>query len=450
MTGPPKSFAVTSGGTATTTKTISGITITEKVTDAFGVRPQRRQHVLHRLATPAGVTFGASPSLSVTGSGISTDLLQSIVTTGVGPLGTANSRITITISNAPAPGVLSSFTLNNVQLIIPRRDVGTVRAILTDCGDGVGPGGSLNGQLGTGDADGGALATGTDPAPPAVNTTAVSANTFTGIGNFSGPNDSVNDLNRVVLFFLLLADRSGGNDRVATARILQQEKYGLVGRQSHFCRYRWLHGHESARSSRRRPSSAVARGSRSSPRQTTSPTRSRPRTPLVASVRRSCWFARRLTRWPRSSSPSRTLVSSTVLVLGGPAAVPDTVVDFIKGLPTSCTTSTQCGGVSNNFTNGDPRQVPGTKLTVARIQDPINDTRYGTMRLLNILTGLPVSIPVVVQQPTPASVQRHQAGGSGVAGQRVRHSAAPPSWCPVRTSPTLCRRVSVRTPRASR
>jgi len=32
-----------------------------------------------------------------------------------------------------------------------------------------------------------------------------------------------------VLFFLLLADRSGGNDRVATARILQQEKYGLAG-----------------------------------------------------------------------------------------------------------------------------------------------------------------------------------------------------------------------------
>ena len=54
------------------------------------------------------------------------------------------------------------------------------------------------------------------------------------------------------------------------------------------------------------------------------------------------------------------------------------------------------------LTNGDPRVAPGTKLAVARIQDPLNDTRYGTMRLLNILTGLPVSIPVVVQQVQPA------------------------------------------------
>ena len=53
---------------------------------------------------------------------------------------------------------------------------------------------------------------------------------FATIGNFSGPNPSdPNDLNRVIIFFLLLADRSGGNDRVATARILQQEKYGLSG-----------------------------------------------------------------------------------------------------------------------------------------------------------------------------------------------------------------------------
>ena len=41
-------------------------------------------------------------------------------------------------------------------------------------------------------------------------------------------------------------------------------------------------------------------------------------------------------------------------------------------------------------------------MTVARIQDPLNDTRYGTMRLLNILTGLPVSIPGIVQQVQPA------------------------------------------------
>jgi hypothetical protein len=78
------------------------------------------------------------------------------------------------------------------------------------------------------------------------------------------------------------------------------------------------------------------------------------------------------------------------------------VVDFLKGLNTSCTTNTQCGGFSNTITNGDPRVAPGTKLVVARIQDPLNDTRYGTMRLLNILTGLPVSIPVVTQQVAPA------------------------------------------------
>jgi putative cell wall-binding protein len=399
MTGPPKQFAVTSGGTATTTKTISGITITEKVADAFGVALTPGNTFCIDLASPAGVAFGASPSLSVTGAGISTDLVQSILTTGVGPLGSANSRITITIANAPAPGTLSSLTLNNVQLVIPAASVGTVRAILTDCADQAGPGGSLNGQLATADADGGALASTTDPAPPAVNTTTTSTNTFTGIGNFSGPNDSVNDVNRVVLFFLLLADRSGGNDRVATARILQQEKYGLAGVNS-----------------------------------TTLGTGGCTGTPALPSATQQCGGTRfalvaTADNFPDALSASyaagrigaaillvrptvdalaqvqlalQNLGVVTVLVLGGPAAVPDTVVDFLKGLPTSCTTTSACGGFPNTFTNGDPRQVPGTKLTVARIQDPINDTRYGTMRLLNILTGLPVSIPAVVQQPTPA------------------------------------------------
>ena len=72
--------------------------------------------------------------------------------------------------------------------------------------------------------------------PPAMasrlrSTRVASTNTsFATIGNFSGPNPTdPNDLNRVIIFFLLLADRSGGNDRVATARILQQEKYGLSG-----------------------------------------------------------------------------------------------------------------------------------------------------------------------------------------------------------------------------
>ena len=66
--------------------------------------------------------------------------------------------------------------------------------------------------------------------PPAVNPVTSTNTSFATIGNFSGPNPTdPNDLNRVIIFFLLLADRSGGNDRVATARILQQEKYGLSG-----------------------------------------------------------------------------------------------------------------------------------------------------------------------------------------------------------------------------
>jgi hypothetical protein len=77
-------------------------------------------------------------------------------------------------------------------------------------------------------------------------------------------------------------------------------------------------------------------------------------------------------------------------------------VDFLKGLPTSCTTDSLCGSNQNSLTNGDSRVAPGTKLSVARIQDPLNDTRFGTMRLINIATGLPISIPLAVQQTQPA------------------------------------------------
>ena len=56
--------------------------------------------------------------------------------------GSANARISITIFNNPA-NVLSSLTLNNVVMHINAATVGSVRAILNDCGDQSGPGGSL-------------------------------------------------------------------------------------------------------------------------------------------------------------------------------------------------------------------------------------------------------------------------------------------------------------------
>ena len=198
------------------------------------------------------------------------------------------TRVSITIFNNPA-NVLSSLTLNNLVLNISAATVGSVRAILTDCGDQFGPGGSLPGTNADPADD---VASRSRPTPiggrdrrlPSAAATAAdgppggagdrsgrserllrqhTTTRSTRIGNFSGPNDSVNDLNRVVLFFLLLADRSGGNDRVATARILQQEKYGRRGRQhfTHAARadQRLLAGHDrnSASSDPRR--SAVRR-----------------------------------------------------------------------------------------------------------------------------------------------------------------------------------------------
>ena len=77
------------------------------------------------------------------------------------------------------------------------------------------------------------------------------------------------------------------------------------------------------------------------------------------------------------------------------------------------------------------------------------------MRLLNILTGLPVSIPVVVQQVQPALFnqtgcrQQQRAPRRRQPRFRRRTSAPPagvPSWCRARTSPTLWRRAFAPTP----
>ena len=142
MTGPPKSFAVTTG--TNLVKTINGVTITEFVSDAFGTAGTANNTFCIDIASGNAV-FGASPSLSVTGSGLATDLLQSIVVPDSTGPGGANARVSITIFNNPA-NVLSSLTLNNLVLNISSATVGSVRAILTDCGDQAGPGGSLAGS----------------------------------------------------------------------------------------------------------------------------------------------------------------------------------------------------------------------------------------------------------------------------------------------------------------
>ncbi|HTN78502.1 MAG TPA: hypothetical protein VMK16_02415, partial [Acidimicrobiales bacterium] len=176
MTGPPKAFAVTSGGAAQT-KTISGVTISEKVADAFGTAGTPNNTFCIDIAS-GNAQFAASSSLQVVGSGLATDLLQSIVVPdSTGPGGT-NARVSITIFNNPA-NVLSSLTLNNLVLSIFPSTVGAVRAILTDCGDQAGPGGSIAGDntdagfalpapfpAGTTDAFGGALSSGTVTNPP--------------------------------------------------------------------------------------------------------------------------------------------------------------------------------------------------------------------------------------------------------------------------------------------
>ncbi len=97
--------------------------------------------------------------------------------------------MSITIANNPA-NVLSSLTLNNLRLTIPGAVTGSVRVILTDCGDQFGPGGSLRGISALPDANGGALATTSDPVPPAVNPLTTTNTSFATIGNFSGPNPS--------------------------------------------------------------------------------------------------------------------------------------------------------------------------------------------------------------------------------------------------------------------
>ncbi len=403
MAGPPKSFAVTTGSELT--KTIPTITITEKVADAFGAAGTGNNTFCVDIVS-GNATFQTSPSLSVTGGGLATDLLQSIALPPQSEPGITgqpvNTRISITIFNNPA-NVLSSLTLNNVVIHINAATVGSVRAILDDCGDQFGPGGSLRGQL-AGDANGGAVTTTSDGAPPAVNPATTDIANVGTIGTFSGPNDSINDLNRVVLFFLLLSDRSGGNDRVATARILQQEKYGLSGANAAafgFSTNGCLLADE------RFPEAFLDQACGGT-RIALLATADNFPDALSASYAAGRIGAAILLVRPTVDALAQVQLALTnlgvqiVFVLGGPAAVPDTVVDFVKGLNTSCTTNTLCGGQPNTFVNGDPRLAPGTKLSVGRIQDPLNDTRYGTMRLLNILTGLPVSIPVAVQQTQPA------------------------------------------------
>jgi hypothetical protein len=256
---------------------------------------------------------------------------------------------------------------------------------------------------------------------------ATTANTdFTTIGNFSGPNPSdPNDLNRVPIFFLLLADRSGGNDRVATARILQQEKYGIAGVNLAQCPlgqtgqegvplFNQLCGGTrfalvgTADNFPDALSASYAAG-----RIGAAILLVRPTVDALAQVQLAL----------------QNLGVKTVLVLGGPAAVPDTVVDFLKSLNTSCTKDSACGGPANTVVNGDPRVEPGTKLAVARVQDPLNDTRYGTMRLLNILTGLPVSIPVVVQQVQPALFNQTGTPGSATGTSQAATTVSAANKC---------------------
>ena len=148
MTGPPKSFAVTTG--TNLTKTISGVTITEFVADAFGAagtanntfcidiaigqrdvrrfaEPQRhRQRSCDRPASAHRARCPASTRPNVASV----------------PVRRQSTRVSITIFNNPA-NVLSSLTLNNLVLNINAATVGSVPAILTDCGDAFGPGGSL-------------------------------------------------------------------------------------------------------------------------------------------------------------------------------------------------------------------------------------------------------------------------------------------------------------------
>jgi putative cell wall-binding protein len=423
LVGPPKSFATTTGQAVT--RTVSGVTITEQVSDAFGAVTTTGNTFCIDIASPPGATFGSSPNLTVTGSGLATDSLQGIATPtasnpGVG--GSSNTRVSITIANNPS-NVLSSLTLNNLQVTTPAQVTGSVRVILTDCGDQLGPGGSLRGQLAA-DANGGALTTGTDPIPPAVNPATTDNDGFDVIGNFSGPNPSdPNDLNRVPIFFLLLADRSGGNDRVATARILQQEKYGLSGVNLVNC--------PAGQTGETLPGQQLCGGTRIALIGTADNFPDA----LSASYAAGRIGAAILLVRPTVDALAQVQLAltnlgvKTALVLGGPAAVPDTVVDFLKTLNTSCTKDSPCGGPANAFVNGDPRVDPGTKIAVARIQDPLNDTRYGTMRLLNILTGLPVSIPVVVQQVQPALFNATGAPAAATGTSQAATTVSPANKC---------------------
>ena len=120
---PPLKFTATTGGAAST-QTINGLTITEQVADAWGAPGTLNNTFCIDIAS-GNATFLASPSLTVTGSGLATDLLQSIVlppdpsTNGPGLTGSNGfgRRVSITITNNPA-NVLSSLTLNNLLMSV--------------------------------------------------------------------------------------------------------------------------------------------------------------------------------------------------------------------------------------------------------------------------------------------------------------------------------------------
>ena len=88
----------------------------EQVSDAWGTPGSINNTFCIDIASGNAV-FLASPSLTVTGNGLATDLLQSIVVPdSTGPGGAAR-RVSITIANNPA-NVLSSLTLNNLRISI--------------------------------------------------------------------------------------------------------------------------------------------------------------------------------------------------------------------------------------------------------------------------------------------------------------------------------------------
>ena len=90
--GSARSFTTTIGGAAST-KTISGLTMAEQVADAWGAAGTLNNTFCIDIASGNAV-FLASPTLTVTGSGLATDLLQSIVVPdNTGPGGASSASV---------------------------------------------------------------------------------------------------------------------------------------------------------------------------------------------------------------------------------------------------------------------------------------------------------------------------------------------------------------------